>query len=48
MKAGPEELLKDVIDLNVLDGEKHVPDAIGVHCADLVGAGGDVEQVDDL
>ncbi len=48
MKAGPGELLDDVVNLNVLDGGKHVPDAIGVHSADLVGAGGDVGQVDDL
>ena len=32
----------------MLDGGKHVPDAIGVHSADLIGAGGDVGQVDDL
>ena len=32
----------------MLEGGKHVPDAIGVHSADLVGAGGDVERVDDL
>ena len=48
MGADTGEVLDDVVDLVVLDGGEHVPEALGVHSADLVGAGGGVELVDDL